>query len=83
MDACGAYDPIRQHGGRKRSVNMRKVLNGIFYVLWAGCQWRHCRRIPYSPKSTVHDHLELWNGEPRGTAVKREEEEDWGGEVRH
>ena len=29
--------PARQ-GGRKRSVNVREVLNGIFYVLWTGCQ---------------------------------------------
>jgi hypothetical protein len=29
-----------RHGGRKRSVNVREVLNGIFYVLWTGCQWK-------------------------------------------
>lgn len=37
-----------RHGGRKRSVNVREVLNGIFYVLWTGCQWqalpKTCRR---------------------------------------
>jgi transposase len=27
-----------KHGGRKRSINVREVLNGIFYVLWTGCQ---------------------------------------------
>jgi hypothetical protein len=26
--------PPGRHGGRKRSVNVREVLNGIFYVLW-------------------------------------------------
>ena len=30
--------PPGRHGGRKRSVNVREVLNGIFYVLWTGCQ---------------------------------------------
>jgi transposase len=30
--------PPARHGGRKRSVNVREVLNGIFYVLWTGCQ---------------------------------------------
>ncbi len=36
-----------RHGGRKRSVNVREVLNGIFYVLWTGCQWKACpRRSP-------------------------------------
>jgi transposase len=39
VGACGTYDPIRQaHGGRKRSVNVREVLNGIFYVLWT--RWK-------------------------------------------
>src|SRR5215213_1445958 len=33
-----------KRGGRPRSVNVREVLNAIFYVLWTGCQWRHCRR---------------------------------------
>ena len=32
--------PPGRHGGRKRSVNVREVLNGIFYVLWTGCQWK-------------------------------------------
>jgi hypothetical protein len=27
--------PPARHGGRKRSVNVREVLNGIFYVLWS------------------------------------------------
>ena len=35
-------------------------LNGIFYVLWTGCQWKALPKdLP--PKSTVHDYLELWN----------------------
>ena len=49
-----------RHGGRRRSVNVREVLNGIFYVLWTGCQWKALPKdLP--PKSTVHDYLELWN----------------------
>src|SRR5215475_802 len=51
--------PARQ-GGRKRSVNVREVLNGIFYILWTGCQWKALPKDP-PPKSTVHDYLELWN----------------------
>jgi transposase len=50
----------RRHGGRRRSVNVREVLNGIFYILWTGCQWKALPKdLP--PKSTVHDYLELWN----------------------
>src|SRR2546430_9437259 len=32
--------PPARHGGRKRSVNVREVLNGIFYIPWTGCQWK-------------------------------------------
>jgi len=52
--------PPSRHGGRRRSVNVREVLNGIFYILWTGCQWKALPKdLP--PKSTVHDYLELWN----------------------
>ena len=52
--------PPAKRGGRRRSVNVREVLNGIFYVLWTGCQWKALPKdLP--PKSTVHDYLELWN----------------------
>ena len=51
--------PPGRHGGRRRSVNVREVLNGIFYVLWTGCQWKALPKdLP--PKSTVHDYLELY-----------------------
>ncbi len=48
--------PPARHGGRRRSVNVREVLNGIFYILWTGCQWKALPKdLP--PKSMV----ELWN----------------------
>ncbi|MFC7453372.1 transposase, partial [Insolitispirillum peregrinum] len=31
--------PPAKRGGRRRTVNIREVLNGIFYVLMTGCQW--------------------------------------------
>lgn len=52
--------PPAKRGGRKRDVNVREVLNAIFYVLWTGCQWKALPRdLP--PKSTVHWYLMLWN----------------------
>ena len=51
--------PPAKHGGRKRSVDVREVLNGIFYVLSTGCQWNALPKdLP--PKSTVYDYLDLW-----------------------
>ena len=52
--------PPAKRGGRRREVDVREVLNAIFYVLWTGCQWQALPKdLP--PKSTVHDYLELWN----------------------
>ena len=49
-----------KRGGRKRSVDVREVLNGIFYVLSTGCQWKALPKgLP--PKSTVHSYLMLWD----------------------
>jgi len=51
--------PPAKRGGGKRSVNIREVLNGIFYVLWTGCQWKALPK-DFPPKSTVHWYLTLW-----------------------
>ena len=52
--------PPAKRGGRKRSVNVREVLNAIFYVLSTGCQWKALPKdLP--PRSTVYDYLELWD----------------------
>lgn len=52
--------PPAKRGGRRRSVNLREVLNGIFYVLSTGCQWN---AVPTDlpPKSTLYDYLDLWD----------------------
>src|SRR6266581_447932 len=43
--------PPAKHGGRKRSIDVREALNGIFYVLCTGCQWQALPKdLP--PKST-------------------------------
>src|SRR6476619_1848588 len=43
--------PPARHGGRRHSVNVREVLNGIFYILWTGCHWKALPKdLP--PKST-------------------------------
>jgi len=55
----GPLIPPAKRGGRKREVDVREVLNAIFYVLGTGCQWRALPKdLP--PKSTAHDYLMLW-----------------------
>ena len=46
-------------GGRPRSVNMRQILNGIFYMLRSGGAWR---LLPheYPAWSTVYDYFRQW-----------------------
>ena len=52
--------PPAKRGGRKRSVDVREVLNGIFYILSTGCQWNALPKdLP--PKSTIYDYLDLWD----------------------
>ncbi len=55
-----AMIPPAKRGGRKRSVDVREVLNGIFYVLSTGCQWN---AVPTDlpPKSAIYDYLDLWD----------------------
>jgi transposase len=51
--------PTARRGGRKRSVNIREVCNGLLYVLSTGCQWRAIPKdLP--PRSTIFDYFERW-----------------------
>src|SRR5215204_4439555 len=57
MGAGGSVDP----SGQAR-VNVREVLNAIFYVLWTGCQWKALPKdLP--PRSTVWEYLDLWDSD--------------------
>jgi putative transposase len=51
--------PPEKAGGRPREVDMRRVLNGIFYLLRAGCAWRMLPR-EYPPRSTVYHYFALF-----------------------
>jgi transposase len=54
--------PPAKRGGRKRSVDLRQVTNGIMYVLSTGCQWDYIPKdLP--PKSTIFGYLDLWEYE--------------------
>src|SRR3954454_20810181 len=53
------FIPPARRGGRKRTADVREVLNGILYALATGCQWRGlAQELP--PRSTVHGYLSLW-----------------------
>lgn len=45
--------------GRPRVVDMREILNAVFYLIRSGCQWD---MLPHDlpAKSTVYDHFAQW-----------------------
>lgn len=54
--------PPARRGGRKRSVNIREVFNGLLYVLSTGCQWRAIPKdLP--PRSTIFHYFGRWEAE--------------------
>lgn len=59
--------PPAKHGGRPRTVDMREVVNTIFYQNKTGCQWD---LLPHDllPKSTVYDYFVAWRDD--GTLQK-------------
>ena len=54
--------PPARRGGRKRSVNIREVFNGLLYVLSTGCQWRALPKdLP--PRSTIFHYFGVWEAD--------------------
>jgi putative transposase len=51
--------PPAKPGGRKRTVDIREILNAIFYLLRSGCAWR---MLPHEfPKwQTVYTYFSNW-----------------------
>ena len=48
----------KQKAGRPREDDW-KIMNGIFYLLRTGCQWKALPRC-YGAPSTVHDQFKEW-----------------------
>ena len=60
--------PIKKTG-RPRQVDMREVLNAIFYIDRAGCQWD---MLPHDlpAKSTVYDYFAHWRDDGTWDKIK-------------
>ena len=52
----GPLIPPARHGGNKRTVNVREVVNGLMYILSTGCQCHRARRY------TAIFELWTWDG---------------------
>jgi putative transposase len=59
--------PPAKHGGAPRTVDLREVLNTLFYQCRSGCQWD---MLPHDlvPKSTAYDYFLRWRDD--GTWAK-------------
>src|SRR5262245_4338140 len=62
-------------GGRPREVDLREVVNGIFYHLRAGGSWR---MLPHDfpPWSTVYDYFRQWRNDGTWERVQARLRED-------
>jgi transposase len=50
----------KPRGGR-RCADERAILNGIWYVLWTGCQWKAVHRDWFGVcSSTLHQRFQQW-----------------------
>jgi putative transposase len=53
--------PPAKPGGRPRTTDMRKLLDGLFYLVRTGCQWRHLPPPPlFPPSPTVYGYFRLF-----------------------
>lgn len=62
--------PPAKPGGRPRSVDLRRILNGLLYLVRSGCAWRYLPR-DYGPWSTVYHYFRCWRNEGRWEQIHR------------
>lgn len=53
------FIPAARHGGRKRTTDVRKVLDAVFYLNRTGCGWRYLPK-EFPPWPTVYDYFSRW-----------------------
>ena len=52
------FIPPAKPGERPRTTDMRRLLDGLFYVVRTGCQWRHLPPPPaFPPWPTVYGYF--------------------------
>jgi len=50
--------PPAKPGGRPRTTDIRRLLDGLFYLVRTGCQWRHLPPPPaFPPWPTVYSYM--------------------------
>jgi putative transposase len=59
--------PPETGGGRHRDTDMRRVVNGILYLLRSGCSWRMLPKT-FPPYTTVYEYYRRWRKD--GTVLR-------------
>jgi putative transposase len=63
--------PTKRKPGRP-AADTRAVFNGIWYVLWTGCQWKAVHRDWFGVSSSVlHARFQTWQQQGRFAAILR------------
>ena len=52
--------PRKSQAGHPRTVDLRRITEGIFYVLRTGTPWHACPRARFGPPSTVYYYFVQW-----------------------
>ena len=53
--------PPAKPGGRTRTTDMRRLLDGLFYLVRTGCQWHHLPPPPaFPPWRTVYEYMRMF-----------------------
>ncbi len=60
--------PPAKPGGQPLSVDLRRIVNAIFFVLRTGCAWRYLPR-EYGPWQTVYWYFSQWRREGTWTQI--------------
>lgn len=55
-DLLAPFVPPAKTGGRRRTTDMREVVNALLYLASAGCAWRLLPKC-FAPVSTVRRHF--------------------------
>src|SRR5947209_1862889 len=66
-DLVEPFMPAPKKRGKKRTVDLREVVNAILYISRTGCQWRNLPH-DFPPKSTVWDYFKRFKED--GTLVR-------------
>jgi len=63
--------PPAKHGGRRRTVVVREVVNGVMYVLSTGCQWRYLPKdLPPRVRCMTTCHAGIMTARSRGSIMR-------------